>query len=142
VYKLLIATICLFLSVPAFAGDVVLKDAWARPALGDVDVTAAFFTAENVSDADVKIITVKASASKKTEIHTMTMGEQGMSMDRLESLTVPAGAALELKPGAQHVMLIGLTEGLKVGDTFTLDVGLDNGTTQTLNVPVRPLYQK
>jgi copper(I)-binding protein len=61
----------------------------------------------------------------------------------MAEVELPAGRAVELKPGGNHVMLMGLKRQLKVGDrvALTLVVEDKDGKRETINVDaaIRPL---
>jgi copper(I)-binding protein len=44
-----------------------------------------------------------------------------------------------LKPGAAHIMLVGVAQTLKVGDVLSLQIVLRQAGTLDLQVPVLPL---
>jgi len=75
------------------------------------------------------------------EVHEMSMDGGVMKMRAVPNLALPAGKAVELKPGGYHVMLMDLKGQVKEGDTVpvTLVVEGQDGKRQslTLNVPVR-----
>jgi copper(I)-binding protein len=52
-------------------------------------------------------------------------------------LEVPAKGEVLLKPGGYHVMLIGMTRDLQVGDTFSLDLQFEKSGTITVEPEVR-----
>jgi hypothetical protein len=62
-------------------------------------------------------------------------------MRAIPALDLPAGKAVELKPGGYHVMLMELKQALKAGDTvpLTLTVEGKDGKRETveLKVPVK-----
>ena len=61
----------------------------------------------------------------------------------MASLELPAGQAVELKPGGYHVMLMDLKQPLNAGDTVPLSLVIEgkDGKRETLQVqaPVRAL---
>jgi copper(I)-binding protein len=77
------------------------------------------------------------------EIHEMAMDNNVMRMRAIPGLDLPAGKAVELKPGGFHVMLMGLTQQVKEGETVpvTLVVEGKDGKRETVqvNAPVRAL---
>jgi hypothetical protein len=66
-----------------------------------------------------------------------------MKMRAIERLAVPAGKAIELKPGGYHVMLMALKSPLKEGETVPVTLTFEDkaGKKQTVEVkaPVRAL---
>jgi copper(I)-binding protein len=70
------------------------------------------------------------------EIHEMRMENNVMRMRAIPKLELPAGQAVDLKPGGYHVMLMDLKQPLKKGDTvpITLSVQGKDGKTQEIEV--------
>jgi copper(I)-binding protein len=66
-----------------------------------------------------------------------------MRMRAVPALDLPAGKAVELKPGGYHLMLMDLKQQLKAGDSVPLTLVIEgkDGKRETLEVkaPVRAL---
>lgn len=66
-------------------------------------------------------------------------------MSAIAGLDLPAGRAVELKPGGYHVMLMQLKQEIKEGDMVPITLVFENkdGKRQTVEVkaPTRPLGQ-
>jgi copper(I)-binding protein len=77
------------------------------------------------------------------EIHEMAMDNNVMRMRAIPALELPAGKAVELKPGGFHVMLMGLKQQVKEGDTVSVNLVVEgqDGKRETVEVkaPVRAL---
>ena len=77
------------------------------------------------------------------EIHEMTMVDNVMKMRAVPGLDLPAGKAVELKPGGYHVMLMDLKAPLKAGDSVALTLVIEgkDGKKETVAVkaPVKAL---
>jgi copper(I)-binding protein len=67
----------------------------------------------------------------------MVMDGGVMSMQQQESVPVPTSEKVEFKPGGLHVMFVGLTQDLKVGDMITLTLNFENAGTRIVEVPIR-----
>jgi len=70
------------------------------------------------------------------------MGSDGegngmMSMQEVESVAIPAGETVALEPGGYHIMLLGLTEDLVVGDTVEVELSFESGASQRVTAEVR-----
>ena len=118
-------------------GQLTVAGVMARPAPLAGGNGAAYFTVLNGLDQAVQLLSVSSPAADVTELHE-TVDENGVMrmMPRPEGFTVPAGGAVELKPGGKHVMLIGLAQPLNTGDTVDLLLTFDNGDTIALTAPV------
>ena len=129
-------------SLPAVA-QVTVSDAWVRGTVVGQKVSGAFM--QLTSPADATLVAVTSPAAKTVEIHEMKMDGGVMKMRALENLALPAGKAVDLKPGGYHMMLMELTQPLKVGETvpLTLTIADKAGNKQTIEVKarVRPLTE-
>jgi copper(I)-binding protein len=121
--------------------EVTAKDAWVRGTVPAQKSTGAFVTL--TSSTDAKVVGVSSPIAKIVEIHeSMTMG--GVNhMHEIESMALPAGRAVQLKPGGHHVMLMGLAKPLKAGESvplvFTIEEKGGKRTRLEVKAEVRPL---
>lgn len=107
----------LALTAAAPAPKVVVADAWCRPAPAAALAGGCYVTL--TAGADDRLVAVETPAADRGEIHTVSMDGGIMRMRQLtDGLALPAGKTISLKPGADHIMLIGpkvsLSEGAKV----------------------------
>ena len=119
------------------AGKLTVVDVRARPAPLAGGNGAVYMTVLNGLDTPVRLVSAASAAADVVETHE-TMEEQGvMKMVMMpDGFEIPAGAALELKPGGKHIMLIGLAQPLNPGDSFEVTINFDNGESMTMTVPV------
>lgn len=136
--RLVLSASALFLSVAAMA-QVTVKDAWVRATVAQQKATGAFMQLQSVQDA--KLVSAQSPVAGVVEVHEMSMDGGVMKMRAVPSLALPAGKAVELKPGGYHVMLMDLKSQVKDGDmvTMTLVVEGKDGKRQSvdLKVPAR-----
>jgi copper(I)-binding protein len=92
---------------------VNVSDTWIRPTVAGQKSTGAFMklTAKDNS----KLIGVSSPVAGVAEVHEMKMEKDIMKMAPISSLDLPAGKAVELKPGGFHVMLMDLKSPLEKG---------------------------
>src|SRR5687768_10332893 len=111
--------ICGSLLVSTFANaEVTAKDAWVRGTVPAQKTSAGYVTLTSTEDA--KIVGAASPVAKKAEIHTSMMMGGVNHMHSVDAIPLPAGKAVELKPGGQHVMLMELNRQLVKGDTVPL----------------------
>jgi hypothetical protein len=60
-----------------------------------------------------------------------------MKMRRIDTIVVPAHSQVELKPGGLHIMLIGLSRNLQLGERVTINLEFADGDRLTVNAPVQ-----
>ena len=101
------------------AGPVGVTGAICRPTPTGRQVTACYLTL--TAPAADTLVSVASPASALAQIHEMRMESNMMMMRELEEgLALPAGQAVALAPGGNHIMLMGVTEPLKTGDSVPL----------------------
>jgi copper(I)-binding protein len=88
--------------------------------------TAAYMRIKNLSQSPLTLI--GASSFIATTIQPMITtrqernGQEVMGMESVVKLEIPAGGVLELKPGGNHLMIMGLTSHPKEGERVKLTV--------------------
>jgi copper(I)-binding protein len=116
----LLATVAGVHAKDAMVGDIHISKPWARATAPTAQVGGGFMGLMNHGKADDALVAVKAGVSEKVELHTHSMDGGVMKMREVTRIAVPAGKAVELKPGSFHIMFINLKAPLKKGDTIPL----------------------
>ncbi|MGZ5039151.1 MAG: copper chaperone PCu(A)C [Usitatibacter sp.] len=133
-----VAAACCSLGVDA---AVTATDAWVRATVPAQKTTGAFLTLQSTDDA--KLVGVATPVANSAEIHESGMSAGTMRMHAVDSVALPAGRRVELKPGGYHVMLLGIAKPLGAGDKVPLTLTIEGpgGRRSTVDVvaEVRPL---
>lgn len=110
---------------------LTVSDPWVKAATDGM--SAAFGTITNNSDQDITIVSASTPASPMVELHETVMGSNGtMQMQEKQGgFVIPAKSKLVLEPGANHIMLMGLTKPVEAGDDIAFDLKLKDGSTVT-----------
>lgn len=118
-------------SHPAIA-KLTLTDAWVKAAPSGM--TAIFGTLTNPTGSDMTIVSGTTSAASKIELHEVVMDGGVMKMrPKIGGFVVPAHGTHALKPGGDHIMVMGLTGPIKAGDTVTATLTLKDGSAATIS---------
>lgn len=130
----------LVLSLPAQA-DVKIEAPWVRATVPQQKATGAFLRI--TASADSRLVAVQSPVAGRAEIHEMLHDKEVMKMRPVKAVELPAGKAVELKPGGHHVMLLDLKRAIREGDTVPLVLTVEgsDGRRETIEVaaPARPL---
>ena len=94
--------------------QVTVSDAWVRATVAQQKATGAFMQIKSVKDA--RLLEVRSPVAGVVEIHKMEMADNVMKMRAIDTLDLPAGKVVELKPGSYHIMLLDLKAQVKDGD--------------------------
>lgn len=106
-----------------------------RPTPNGRDVTACYLTL--TSSIDDRLVAVSSPDAAKGELHEMTTEDGIMRMRELpDGLALPAGQAVRLQPGGDHIMLMGLTRPLAAGDTVSLTLTFEHAEPQGVRATV------
>ena len=134
--RLLWVTACLVVAnaVLAQTGQLEVSNAWARATPAKAENGVAFLTIRT-STPD-RLVSVSSPVAKKAELHSMEMVGMVMKMRPLAGLDIPAGQSVTLKPGGEHIMLMGLNGPLREGQSFPLTLNFEKAGTRTVSVVV------
>ena len=131
------------ISLAASAADtgVSVSSAWSRATAPGQSSAGVWFTL--ISKEDATLVSISSTAARSAQIHSMTHENGMMKMRAIESLALPAGKAVELAPGGNHVMLFDLKRPLKAGDHVPLKLRIrytdKHESTLTVAAEVRAL---
>jgi copper(I)-binding protein len=125
----------LALPVAAFA-QVSVHDAWVRGTVAQQKASGLFAVITAAKDST--LVAASTPVAGVVEIHEMKMEGSTMKMRALTSgLTLPAGQAVELKPGGYHVMLMDLKQQLKAGDIVPVTLVVEGADGKRENVEIQ-----
>jgi hypothetical protein len=111
---------------PAPVAGLVVTDAWVKSAASGM--TSVFGVVRNTSAVPVTILSASTPAAGTAELHETVEVDGAMQMRRKAGgFVLPPGGALELTPGGNHIMLLGLSRPVKPGDVVVLTLTLDGG---------------
>ena len=127
------ASACL-LSNAALA-QVTVKDAWVRATVAQQKATGAFMQLQSAQEA--RLVAAQSPVAGVVEVHEMAMDGGVMKMRAVPSLALPAGKAVELKPGGYHVMLMDLKAQVKDGDTVPVTLVVEGKDGKRQNIEVK-----
>jgi copper(I)-binding protein len=135
--RILLLAIGILISACGSSRGIEVEEAWVRSGVKDGN-TAAYMTIENPSSQEVSLLGVASDISQFAELQLSQAGADGvMQMIPQESIHLPAGGRLELKPGSYHVMLIGLSQDLIPGDTITITLDFENHEDISVTILVK-----
>lgn len=138
-FQIFLAAAAALVAFPAFAHDgVAVSDPYARTNGGMGASGAVFLLIENHSETDDRLIGVASEVAEMVQMHTHKEDANGVMqmMEVPEGFPVPASDVHELARGGDHIMLMGLKQDLKDGDTFSLTLTFEHAGDVVIEVPV------
>jgi copper(I)-binding protein len=124
----------LLLAAAGASAQTEVKQAWVRATVPQQTATGAYMQISASKDA--RLVEVRSDVASVAELHEMVMDGNVMKMRAVSGLDLPAGKAVELKPGGYHVMLMGLKQSLKAGDSVPITLVIESRDKQRENVEV------
>lgn len=121
----------------ARAEEVHVMDAWVRAMPPGSPNSAAFMKLHHSGTVGTAVVAAVSDVSDKVELHTHSEVDGTMQMRQVPQFPLAPDQALELKPGAEHLMLIGLKGDLALGQVVKLTVRLDDGSELQVEAPVK-----
>lgn len=121
--------------------QVSVQDPWVRATVPQQKATGAFMRL--TAAQDMRLVGASSPVAGVTEVHEMKLVDNVMKMRAIPQLDLPAGQAVELKPGGYHIMLLDLKQPVAQGASVPLTLvfeGKDGQRqSQELQAPVRAL---
>lgn len=118
-------------------GVLEVRDAWASPTPGGVDIAAGYLTIANGTDADDRLLAASSPRAASVEIHEMEMDGAVMRMRPVEALVVPAGGEVTLGSGGAHLMFMGLSQPFAEGEEIAVQLTFESAGVVDVILPVR-----
>jgi len=118
--------------------QVTVTEPWVRGTVASQMATGAFM--KITAAAPARLVGASSPVAGVVEVHEMALVNNVMRMRAVDSLDLPAGKPVELKPGGYHVMLMDLSRDLKEGDTVPVMLVIEQGGKRTqveVKAPVR-----
>jgi len=136
--KSLILAVALLIASPAFAQTqtVQVQDAWARATAAGAHTGAVYLTLTDTAGAADQLVSASSPVAGMAELHETVNDHGVMRMRPVKALPLAPGKAATLKPGGYHIMLMGLKQQLKPGDSFPLTLTFQNSPPVTATITV------
>jgi copper(I)-binding protein len=106
-----------------------IEHAEFRPPLGSSGIGAGYFTIRSAK-AD-RIVAVSSPLADAVEIHASVTTGQRVSMQRLETVELPAGQTVKFAAGGMHLMVFS-PHGDAAARAFPITIELQSGAKETV----------
>lgn len=117
----------------ATAADVTVESPWSRATAPGAAAGAVFAVLVNTGNAPDRLVAAECALADTVELHTHARGADGvMRMRAVEAIALPAGDRVALRPGAEHIMLLGLRRPLAAGENVPLTLRFERAGTLTV----------
>jgi len=135
---LLASAVCLPLSARAHDAAISVTDVWARASAGAADTGAVYATITDTGHPD-RLTGASTPAAAMAELHETINANGVMQMRAVPGLKLEPGKPVTFAPGGYHIMLMGLKQPLKAGDSFPLTLTFEHAPPVTVQATVKPI---
>ena len=135
--RILLAALLLASCSESGTPDIQISDAWARETVTGQTATAAYMSINNQGAGDDRLVGVETAAPARAMLHASeSSGGVSRMREMSAGLALPAGTAVQLKPGGTHVMITGLGAPLRKGEVVKLRLVFEKSGARDVDVPV------
>jgi periplasmic copper chaperone A len=138
---IVISALLYCVSTFSFADNVKIEKPWLQAVPPIADTSAAYMKITNLGSAPLKLIGALSPIATRIEPMITNRqernGQEIMGMQSVSNLEIPGGGTLVLKPGGDHLMIMGLRSHPKEGERVKLTLRFAPGDQQLdLELPV------
>ncbi len=126
--------VALLWAVASWAGDVAISGASVRATAPGQDSAAVSLVI--VTQKDARLVAVSSPVADHGEIHIMKHDNGMMTMQQVGALALPAKQEVRLG-GGSHIMLVGLKQPLKAGDSVALTLTIEYADKRRERIEVK-----
>ena len=116
-------------------GDITIGHPWARATPPRIPTGAAYMVFENMGAND-RLIMATSPAAAEVQFHENQQDGNVLQMRQVDSLRIPTGTTVTLKPSTMHLMLVGLKQPMKVGTKVPLTLVFEKAGSVTVELAV------
>tara|TARA_Y100001960_G_scaffold128944_1_gene137303 strand:- start:778 stop:1239 length:462 start_codon:yes stop_codon:yes gene_type:complete len=136
-FSMLLAMLICVAGQPAWAGTLGIYAPTVRMVPPGQSVSAAFMILHNHGMEDRTVVAASSDVADAVELHHHTMEDGMMKMRRVDAIVVPGHGEVVLQPGGFHMMLIGLTRSLEMGEKIAIELEFADGERLSIEAPVQ-----
>ena len=121
---------------------VTVNGAFARATIGAGRNGTVYLSIHNPTSRPDRLIGARTEVAKHAKLHTHLHENGVMKMRPIDGVKIPAHGRTELKPGGDHLMLMGLSAPLKMGDNFSVILVFEEAGEISVMVKIGPVDAK
>lgn len=111
-------------------GNLEIKHPWAKATVTGQPVAGGFMKITNNGTEPDRLLKITSGVSDMIQVHEMKVEDGVMKMGEIPGgLEIAPGATVELKPGALHVMFMGIKAPFEEGETVKATLTFEKAGT-------------
>ena len=125
----------------ALVGPIKIEHAFTRATMPGQQVAGGFMKIENKTGPADQLLSASSPAAGEVQLHEMAMEGNVMKMRQVKDIAVPAGGAVELKPGGLHLMFMNIKAPFSAGETVPVKLKFAKAGEVEVKMPVNVMGQ-
>lgn len=117
-------------------GDIQIGHIWARATAKGAEAGSVYVPLLNKGKTDDALVSVTTPAAESAMLHETKTVDGVSRMTALDTIVLPAGKPVAMRPGGKHIMLMGLKQQLVEGQSFPLTLKFQHAGEATVSVMV------
>src|SRR6516164_6871003 len=118
---------------------ITVEQAWARATPGGARTGAAYMTLMNSGASADRLLSATTPVADQVQFHRETDDNGVSRMREVHNVELSPGGKIIFKPGEMHMMIVGLKQPLKEGQTFPLALQFEKAGHIDVNVPIQKI---
>jgi copper(I)-binding protein len=128
------------LAQTASVGAIKIENAYTRATVPGQQVAGGFMKIENKGPMD-QLLSASSPVAGEVQLHEMAMDGNIMKMRQVKDIAVPAGGAVELKPGGLHLMFMNIKSPLAAGESVPVKLKFAKAGEVDVKMPINAMGQ-
>ncbi|QWD97963.1 copper chaperone PCu(A)C [Polynucleobacter sp. MG-5-Ahmo-C2] len=120
---------------------IKIENAYTRATMPGQQVAGGFMKIENKGNSTDQLLSANSPIAGEVQLHEMAMEGNVMKMRQVKDIAVPAGGAVELKPGGLHLMFMNIKAPLSAGETVPVKLKFAKAGEVEVKMPVNAMGQ-
>jgi copper(I)-binding protein len=144
IFALLVVALGFSFSVQAQeakVGSIKVEQAYTRSTVPGQMAAGGFMKIENKGGGADQLVSASSPVAGEVQLHEMAMEGNVMKMRQVKDITVPAGGAVELKPGGLHLMFMNIKAPLTAGESVPVKLKFAKAGEVEVKMPVNAMGQ-
>ena len=122
---------------PVWAGTFGIHAPMVRMVPPGQSVSAAFMILHNHGIKERSVVAAYSDVAAAVELHNHIMEDGMMKMRRVDAIAIPGHGQVALKSSGFHIMLIGLTRDLEMGEEVPIELEFADGERLAVDAVVQ-----
>ena len=115
---------------------ITVEQAWARATPGGAHTGAAYMTLINNGTSTDQLLSATTPVADQVQFHKNTEDNGVSRMREVHNVELSPGRKVIFKPGQMHMMVVGLKQPLKEGQSFPLTLQFEKAGRMDVSVAI------